>query len=407
MSDPLPACAVVSLPDVEIQAQISCAQHRLIAIAPGFTVDLATAIAEKWLDLGPGKVQVVVDPDPEVCRLGLGDLAALEMLHATASKLGTCLHQLQGLRVGVIITDEGTTVYSPVPRLVEAGGQPGEKLNALVFDAPIGGPLDGDSTVIESLNLYPDPIGSADMKRTSEDLASNPPMKFDLARKVRVFNTRFEFVEFELHGLSLSRKRVRVPSDLLGLAKSQKAQARLHSAYQLIEDGSSVSGERVTKLKQQIYKRYLTVLPGYGTVILREKKAAFERAVLALKRYIACFQKHLEEKLQESIDVNREVLVSALLPGVLESPPNRWERLIGRPPQRQYVEAILRKELKDAFGDTKGLFDEMKVKVLFKGVTYELLNDEKFMEVASKEIPFLQQLHEEFDAAKANEIEIS
>ncbi len=29
-------------------------------------------------------------------------------------------------------------------------------------------------------------------------------MKFDLARKVRVFNARFEFVEFELHGLFLS-----------------------------------------------------------------------------------------------------------------------------------------------------------------------------------------------------------
>ena len=54
-------------------------------------------------------------------------------------------------------------------------------------------------------------------------------MKFDVARKVRVFNARIEFVEFELRGLSISRKTVQIPSDLLGLAKEPKAQKLLHS----------------------------------------------------------------------------------------------------------------------------------------------------------------------------------
>ena len=111
-----------------------------------------------------------------------------------------------------------------------------------------------------------------------------------MARKVRVFNARFEFVEFELHGLSLSRKRVPIPSDPMGLAKDSKAQRLLRSSLQLIDENSEVSGDRVTKVKQFIAKKYLINLPGYGTAILRSNKADFQVAVEALERYVNRFQ---------------------------------------------------------------------------------------------------------------------
>jgi hypothetical protein len=40
-----------------------------------------------------------------------------------------------------------------------------------------------------------------DVQLTTQNLEANPPVRFDVARKVGVLNTRFEFVEFELHGL--------------------------------------------------------------------------------------------------------------------------------------------------------------------------------------------------------------
>ena len=295
MSDSLSACSVVSLPEVELQAQISCARHRLIAIAPGFTDAVAAAIVQKWRELGTDRVQVIVDPDPEVCRLGLADVTAVELLLQTASELGASLHKQQGLRVGLIVTDETTTVYSPVARLVEAGGQPGEKLNALRFDAPVAQSADGDG-IAESLDLCPQPIDAGDMERASRDLAANPPMKFDLARKVRVFNARFEFVEFKLEGLHLERKRVKIEPDLLGLAKDPKTQNLLHTTFQLIEEGSEISSERVTKLKDAIVKDFLILLPGYGAVILRSNKDAFQRAVLNLEGEIESFQRELKGK---------------------------------------------------------------------------------------------------------------
>jgi hypothetical protein len=54
-----------------------------------------------------------------------------------------------------------------------------------------------------------------------------------------------------------------------------------------------------------------------------------------------------------------------------------------------------------AFGSAEKLFREMEVKLVFKGVTYESLNDPDFVNVAREKIPSLELLHEEYDAARA------
>ena len=403
MKDSSPPCSVISLPDIDIESQISCAKHRLVLIAPGISESVAKVVAAKWNELGRNGVQVVLDPDPEVCRLGFGDLAALTLLHNVATRFGSRIHQQQGLRVGVIITDETTTIYSPTARLVEAGGLPGEKFNAIRFDAPVLDSPSGASYFdLSGLDLHPAPLEVTDIARTTEDLAADPPVKFDLARKVRVFNARFEFVEFELHGLFLSRKRVRIESDLVGLAEDPKAQKLLQSSFQLIEDSSESSGNRVINLKKYIVKEYLISLTGYGTVILRTRKEQFEKAVKILERYVQRFQKRLKEQLQTAIDSNRETLTQALLPGVVAKPPKRWTRFLGNNPRREEVERMLRAELGRTFGKAEDVIQDMEVKAIFKGVTYESLNDPEFIRVASEQIPSLDILHDEYDAAKAD-----
>jgi hypothetical protein len=396
-------CAVVSLRDVELEGQVNCARRRLVVVAPGLSESVAKAVIKKRYELGRDAVQVVLDTDPEVCRLGLGDLSALQMLYETAERMGGQIYQQRGLRVGVMVTDETTTIYSPTPRLIEAGGQPGERLNALRFDTPILDPAATTDSDLRGINLHPKPMERTDVETTTNDVRVNPPVKFDVARKVRVFNTQFEFVEFEMHGLLISRKRVSIPADLLGLAKDPKAQKLLKSSFQLIDENSEVSGERVTRLKQFIAKTYLTNLPGYGTVILRSNKESFQVAVKALERYVHRFQRQLKKKLQRAMDANREVLTSALLHSVAKNPPARWKRFIGEHPSDRAVEDMLRSELTYAFGRSDGVFRDMSVKALFKGITYELLSDPQFMRIASKELRLPGALHDEFDAARADQ----
>jgi hypothetical protein len=216
-----------------------------------------------------------------------------------------------------------------------------------------------------------------------------------------VFNARFEFVEFELRGLAIARRKVPIPSDLTGLARDPKAQKLLHSSFQLVDENTEVSGERVTKLKQFIATKYLVKLPGYGNVVLRTEKEVFEAAVKALEKYVKRFQRQVKKKLQAAIDNNRKVLAAALLPSVEANPPMRWMKFLGPPPDRnQMVARMLDRELQEAFGSVDDLIADMKVQKVFKGVTYESLCDAEFRRVALEAIPSLAELHEEYDAAK-------
>jgi hypothetical protein len=123
-----------------------------------------------------------------------------------------------------------------------------------------------------------------------------------------------------------------------------------------------------------------------------------------LNRYVKRFQKRLEKQLQASIDSNRDALAQALLPGVLAKPPKRWSRFIGQSPRAEEVERMLRSELARTFGKAEDVIQRMEVKAIFKGVTYESLNDPEFIRVASEQIPSLDLLHDEYDAAKAEVI---
>ena len=64
---------------------------------------------------------------------------------------------------------------------------------------------------------------------------------------------------------------------------------------------------------------------------------------------------------------------------------------------------MLRSELTDAFGLSDDVFRGMNVKAIFKGVTYELLSDPEFMRIAGEAIPLLDTLHDQFNAAKAEQ----
>ena len=193
-----------------------------------------------------------------------------------------------------------------------------------------------------------------------------------------------------------------IPSDLLGLAREPRAQKLLHSSFQLIEEGSALSGNKVTKLKQFIAQKYLISLPGYGNVILRSQKEAFETAVTALEKYIYRFQRQAKKKLQTAIDSNRSVLTAALLMPCRGNPPTRWKKFLGPFTDRDQISRLLDRELTDAFGSVDDLIAKMNVKAVFKGVTYESLSDPEFQRIAQKAIPSFQELHIEYDAAKAS-----
>jgi len=398
--------AITVASEATILAMIQGAQERLIVLAPGLTRSVAACLSRRWQELGPDCVTVILDLDPEVYRLGYGEVEALKVLEQTAAELGTMLQRQPGIRIGLVLADNRTLIYSPTPLLIEAGPSSAQTPNAVLLESPPPRVLAelgrGENGVKEQV-IGLDKARRGDIEAVGKDLKQNPPLKFDIARTVRVFNAAFEFVEFELKGCFLSRRTVPIPSDLMGLAKDPRTQRLLTSHFKLVGEEENVSEERVIRLKKWICDRYLITLPKYGTVVLRTNKPDFEVAVKALRRYVTRFQRQIVDKLQKVMDANRKSLVTALTPAVVANPPARWKRFLGNHASKGDLTATLESEIEKAFGSAESLVSKMDVFVLFKGVTYESLSDPDFIKTARKAIPLLKQLHEEYDAARGQD----
>jgi hypothetical protein len=240
----------VNVDDAQIISLVETAHERIVFMAPGLSLEVASALADQWEVLGAERVKVILDVDPEVARLGYGTVEGLELIQNTANFLGSMIFHQAGLRIGVLLVDQTTIIFSPRPLLIEAGSAPILQPNAICLDYPpsalineIGlGENGGENQVIGMAGVSPRQID-----RVKADLSENPPQKFDITRTVRVFNSRFEFVELEVRGCSISRKTASIPPDLMVFIKDKDAQSNFRSSYQRasrVECGRRVMGDR-------------------------------------------------------------------------------------------------------------------------------------------------------------------
>lgn len=399
MSEPT---AITTVDDVYLCQLIQSVKRRLVYMTPGMSDQVAEAVCRKWDELTPAAVNIILDVDPEVCRMGFGTIDAIKKLNEKARKIGTAIHEQPGVRIALLIADDVTLFFAPTPLLIEGGSDAQVRPNAVKLNlvpADIARDM-GLENASERAAVGTSPISPTKIMETSNDLVRNPPMKFDIARKVRVFNSQIEFVEFELRGHQIGKRKVNIPSDLLGLAKDDKTKKLLHSSFQLIDDeDAKISGAEITDHKQKIVNDFLVNLPNFGNVILRSKKEEFEAAVNDLEKHIEAFQKELEAKLQKAINKNRTTLVNALAPAVIAQTPDRWKKFLPSNPSPDDIRQVLDCELSDHFGTAEMNLKKINVSLIFKGVTYETLNNPKFILTVKNRMPILN-LYEEYEAAK-------
>jgi hypothetical protein len=87
-------------------SMIRAATERLVIVAPGLSVEVATALADRIRkDGGPRELSVTLDVDPEVCRLGYGDIDSLELLRPALESRARALQVQKGVRIGVLVSD--------------------------------------------------------------------------------------------------------------------------------------------------------------------------------------------------------------------------------------------------------------------------------------------------------------
>lgn len=396
--------AMTMADDDTMEALIGRAQRRLIIVAPGLSTPIAKAAAKQWRLLGPGAVSITLDIDPEVCRLGYGQIEAVALLARAAAELRTALNTHPGLSIGVVIADDETLIYAPTPQFIEAGPRMDVaapiKPNAIRVGLP---PADLE----RDLGAGPDGAGerviglqTARRERIREvqaELAALPPQPFNISRLLRVYTAHLEFVELRVLGCRLRRRTIPIPSDLVGLADEQTRRL-LESKFRLVSEGDAgLWGEEILRLRDFIAQRFLVRLPGFGSVLRVRDKPRFELAVKALRKMLSRTRARKVAQVQAAIDRHMGALETALLPAVMEHPPARWGCGLFRPDPAQR----LKEELMDLAGTARDMLGEARVELRYKGVTYETLNDPEFVAAVRRAMPDLTALHHERAAAPA------
>jgi hypothetical protein len=94
------------LPDDELIAHVSRAKESIRFVGPGLSVAVARALAAHWSSLNPSAVEVVLDADSDLCRLGFGDGEALAILLQTAERMGKEIFRQPGVRLCVMDIEE-------------------------------------------------------------------------------------------------------------------------------------------------------------------------------------------------------------------------------------------------------------------------------------------------------------
>lgn len=420
-------CAV---DDATLIALIRDASKRIVFIAPGVHELVAKALGERFRDIDGLDVTVVLDPDEDVCRNGYGDISGLELVHQYAQKNGFWVRSQAGLRVGVLLADDKTLVWSPTPRSIEApptsvdtqkiqaqaepkqvdlpapsttvqpmapnglllGSNPGEQLAKAV--AAEGVNADPRSAEIGKSAITPEQL-----KVTKEAIERNPVIPVDLARVTRVFSTKLQFVDLEISGAKVSDMDLTIPDNLLNADVTGDLQELIRSrlrpflefktvevavpAYhngKLLEgrDGKAqidnVSQATLQRTRTALERKYIYDITGYGRLIARDEKTDFEAHVEALKVQLLAHSKALKQLIaQQSTEIVDEAVHLIM---------ERARRAGNLPlPDPKTIHSALLVEL------DRRKFEEPKVKLVFKDVTYEQTKSDDFRKRVERALP--------------------
>lgn len=422
----------VAVDDAKIVALIRNARRSLVYVAPGVWKPVADALGRRLAeDRIP--VRIVLDTDPEVCRLGYGDKEALADLHALAVKEMLVLHHQPGIRVGIVVADDTLVVFAPAPRLIEAGSSTDAKPNGIVLgdhsartvERAVGADT-SDVTPVDA-EIGRSAVTPQDLKATQEELEKVPPAQFDLARRTRVFSSRLQFVELEAKGLRFSQQKIRLPQDLLhadaqhGLAEELTTHISLthnladkeielyldaDGEYQVAKGAPSGSAEvwtakRLNKAITRLRDAYLIPIPGYGSVLKIIDKPAFESEARKLASVTKAFRAAVTEQFfdVQAVEIGR--LTMLVLNRLGEKRPEGM-----RP--RDYPSGITaedtRKYVEDRLGQayTESIQSEGSLTWVYKSIAPESLADPRFRVAINRLAePLRSTVFSYFDVAEA------
>jgi hypothetical protein len=381
---------------------ISRARTRLVMIAPALTKPVAEALARRFDDLGKLNMTVVLDSDPEVYRLGFGDPEALDTIRAASTLSQFDLREQAGVRIGVVISDDTTMVYSPVSRNIEAGSTSVEKPNAIMLSGNATNQIAAAASSGTGEEMRIPEVGSKALEATKvdamkSDLKANPPMPVDITRKMNVFTSKVQYVELSISNCRFATRQIPLPPQLSTVADDDlrdRISSRIRSPLSGIDkldvtiedDGKSeslkVDDDWLNKERIRIEKKYTFQINNFGRVILYRGRDAFNKAISRFKLIVHKYQTALGQALVSKQTEFQKRIVDEFSPRWKQNPPEYFERWEIEPADEN-IRAELQRLAQQLF-ESAVTFEPPDVKLLYKNVAPENIRDERFLEPLKK-----------------------
>ena len=412
-----------SLTPLRIAESVRKAQQAVCYAGPGIQLDLAQAMVEVAGRLGQEMLTVSLDFDDRVMRMGYGNVDAVQLL----LDAGIAVQSSPGLRTALVVVDNEGYIFTPTALYLEAEPSDGAASNAVrmsgeqvaqalarlspaaktIAIAQAKTPEAKQRIEVLTVDVVSAPITPEKLAEVAASLKEAPPVRFGLARQVRVFEPYLQYVELSLTGAAIQRHRMAIPEKIQKLGGSKELENRLRTTFELIEKGSKLSSKPLEDALNEIRKNFTPSLgKDHGRVVL---KAAKPHLVTRLKEFrikLEAHQKAVAKDLQKHLDTSREQIVAYYLPRVIEAKP---DALLGQSQNGEVSEAAAKRwlngELDKVFPRAETLIQEMKLEERYKDVTFETLNRRDFLESVKDAFPYVDwdKAYSEFKAAGQSE----
>lgn len=399
-----------SISSEKIASLINVASEQIVLVLPAFRCAVSNALLNAIERLGTEGITIVIDCDEEVFRLGYGDYIEVEKVRNS----GVNIRQCSGLRIGVLVVDEKAWVFSPTALYVQDEVHSNETPNAIQL---VGDDID---RLLKSLVPnqtfdcnYPDEqteigtqaVSESTLKVTKKALEIAPPIAFNIARQVRVFQPYIQYVEMSLKGCSIQKKRIQIPKSIQGLEKDTEIEKRLRTTFELIEKDSKLSSREIENELKKIRDNFTPSLgEPWGRVILKSVRKVFDERIDEFKEKVEQYRNKVKANLEQYLKKSKEQIIEHYYPLVKKYPPDAiiGKTLFSAHDQEKILKNWLDKELEKSFPKLDELVTDIKLDVQFRDVTYETLNEDGFSQALRNAYPEINwdRPFNEFNAAK-------
>jgi len=375
---------------------IRSAKHRVCYAAPGLQLAVAQAIREVAETLPADTITVSIDFNERVMRMGYGHIDAIRLLNAA----NVPVINSPGLRSAVLIVDDDGFVFTPTALYLETEPQSEETPNAIRLQpgqisevllrlspaarteaiAAASSEQKREKLTAIQVEVGVNEVSPQKFQEVAENLRLAPPVKFDVARRVQVFEPYLQYVEIGLRGAAIQRQRVEIPKAIQKLDAGKDLEGRLRTTFDLIEKDSKVSSKALEDELNEIRKDLTRTLGRqFGRVILKSIRTRLDERIAVFRTKLAAHQKSVEATIEQKLAESRQQVVEHYLKIAIDHPTDEMlGGLLTPEPTEHDFRKWLDTQLSKVFPTADKITLAMTLDVSFKDVTFETLNQPEF-----------------------------